>query len=227
MVLMRSDQCPCWAGYPKGNSECINMNSVLLWMLLPVLFFTSSPDHQSWTRIWQKQRQKLFSSHHALCNSSVLRGWDSKAYQLRVPSRSRWPRVIMTAPLTWQKQHPGGGYLQQEDVDFSSEIPSLHTMGLWASFWLCCGRGPTDNFGKRLVLRVDKMVPLQCDTVLGCLRGVFQESFCYISWVYHLLLGLVYLSLLYISAGATIYPLRWIFNQFGNKVHKVPDNKSY
>lgn len=98
MVLMKSDQCPCWAGYPKGNSECISMSSVLLWMLLPVLLFTSSPNDQSWIRIWQEQQQKLFSFHHALHNSSVLRVWDSTADQLRVPSGSRWPRGIMTSP---------------------------------------------------------------------------------------------------------------------------------
>jgi len=27
--------------------------------------------------------------------------------------------------ITWQKQHPGEGHLQQEGVDISPEVPSL------------------------------------------------------------------------------------------------------
>lgn len=173
VALKRSDQCPC----PKGNSECIDMNSVLLRVLRAVLF-TSSPDDGSWTRIWQEQWQKLFSFHNALCLPSVLRGWEDEANQLRVPSRDGWPRGIKTPPS------PGRRSTQERNICSRRVWTFLLKSclwGLWAAFWLCGERSPTGALGKRLVQRMDKPVPLQCDPFLGCLRGAFQkESFWWI-----------------------------------------------
>lgn len=108
MALMKSDQCPCWENYPKGSSECIDMNWVLLWVLLAVLLFTRSSDDGSLTGIWKEQQQKLFSFHRDRRIPLVVRGGEDEANQLRVPSRGGWPKWIMTAPSpdrrsTWER----------------------------------------------------------------------------------------------------------------------------
>ena len=152
---MRSDWCPCRADYPKDNTECINTNSMLLWVLMAVLLFTSSPDDGSWTRIWQEQWQKLFSFHHALCIPSVLRGWEDEGNHLRVPSREGWPRGITTA------KSPGRSSTQERDICSRRVWIFLLKSPLFAflGFWLCGEKGSTGALGKRLVLRVDKPTP--------------------------------------------------------------------
>lgn len=198
MALLRSDQCPCWADYTKVNSECIDMNSVLLWVLLAVCIFTSFPVDGSWTRIWEEQWQTLLSFHHAPCITSVLRVWEDEANQLRILSGDGWPRGMMAAPS------PGRSSTQERDICSRSVWTFLLKSDLFA-LW-----GFGMHFG--CVVREAPEMPWERGWSWGWTNwflcsvthslAVFEEpsrrrvsdELCYVSWIYHLLFGLVYLS---------------------------------
>lgn len=129
----------------------------------------------------------------------------NREHQLRVPSRGGWPRGIMTAPS------PGKSSTQERDTCSRTSGAFLlksypFTLGAFGLYFSCVVReAPQMPWERGWSWGWTNQFLSSVTHSLTVLEEPFRRSFWWImvhSWVYHLLLGLVYLS----EQGLSTYP---------------------